>query len=120
MWWDCQTFDQTRTTDSGEKWTFRVWHEAFTLHQIVIVARIFFWSEHNGSAGVVLLGPGVNKHARDIHRLIERLAADPQFRARYARTLHFPLERHYAEYGAFPEEKEILTRLDMDCGSAAR
>jgi hypothetical protein len=111
MWWDSQTFDQTRTTGSGEKLTFLVWHDAFTLDRIVVVARIFFWSEGKESAGVVLLGPGVNQHSRDIHNLIERLTADPHLRAKYQRTLRFPLERHYIAYGAFPEEREILEHL---------
>ena len=111
MWWDSQNLDQSRTSKSGEKWHFRVWHDVFTLQRTLSVARIFFWNEKRDSAGVVLLGPDANQHVRDIHSLIEKLVADPQLRAKHERALRFPIERHYADYGAFPEEKEILERL---------
>jgi hypothetical protein len=39
--------------------------------------------------------------------VIEKLVADPDLRAKHQRELRFPLERHYEEYGAFPEESEI-------------
>jgi len=110
MWWDSQNLNQTRKSKSGEKLYFRVWHDVFTLQRTLSVTRIFFWNEKRTQQGVVLLGPDANQHVRDIHALIEKLVADPQLRAKHERALRFPIERHYADYGAFPEEKEILER----------
>lgn len=70
MWWDRQNLGESRTEKSGKKWSFRVWHDVFTLGLCVSVARVFFWDERRQLTGVVLLGPGVNHHVRDIHNLI--------------------------------------------------
>jgi hypothetical protein len=43
-------------------------------------------------------------HYARIRSLIEKLVADQELRKRYERDIEFPLERHYPEYGAFPEE----------------
>jgi hypothetical protein len=40
----------------------------------------------------------------------EKLLADSKFRAKHLRRLQFPLDRHYAEYGVFPEESTILEK----------
>jgi hypothetical protein len=111
MWWDYQNLDAPRTDKSGKKWNFRVWHEVFTSRRTVSVARIFFWDERRSSTGVVLLGPDVNHHVRDLHALIQKLVASEELRSAHRRELRFPLERFYAEYGVFPEEQEILTNL---------
>jgi len=44
-------------------------------------------------------------HSSRLKRLIEKLVADPTLRKKHRKQLQFPLERHYSEYGAFPEEK---------------
>jgi hypothetical protein len=36
---------------------------------------------------------------------MEKLVADHELRRKYQRNIDFPLERHYPEYGAFPEER---------------
>jgi hypothetical protein len=108
MWWDHQNLNMPRTDKSGTKWNFRVWHEVLALQRLQHVARVFFWDEEKDSTGVVLLGPEVNTHVRVLHGVIEKLLADSKFRVKQLRRLRFPLDRHYAEYGAFPEESEIL------------
>ncbi len=106
MWWDNQNLNKPRTDKSGAKWNFRVWHDVVTLQRLQHVARVFFWDEKQDSAGVVLLGPEANSHVRVLHNVIEKLLADFKFRAKHLRRLQFPLDRHYAEYGVFPEESE--------------
>ena len=73
---------------------------------------MFFWDERRELTGIVLLGPDVNHHVRDIHNLIEKLVASKELRAAHQREIRFPLERHYADCGAFPEEAEILSKLE--------
>jgi len=108
MWWDNQNLNKPRTDKSGTKWNFRVWHEVLTLQRLQHVARVFFWDENHNSTGVVLLGPDANTHVRVLHNVIGKLVADSKFRAKHVRQLRFPLERHYAVYGAFSEEAKIL------------
>jgi len=108
MWWDAQNLNKPRTDKGGTKWNFRVWHTVLTLGRVESVARVFFWDEEQSVTGVVLLGPDVSTHVRDLHSLIDKLVADPKLRAKHQRRIRFPLDRHYAEYGAFPEEGEIL------------
>lgn len=50
MWWDSQNLDQSRTSKSGEKWNFRVSHNAFTLQRTLSVARIFFGMDRDDGA----------------------------------------------------------------------
>ena len=57
MWWDNQNLNATHTDNKGMKWSFRVWHDVFTLRRVVSVARVFFWDERRTTTGVVLLGP---------------------------------------------------------------
>lgn len=52
----------------------------------------------------MVLPPGARTDVSALHSLIEKLAADRGFRASHVRELRFPLERHYSEYGIFPEE----------------
>jgi hypothetical protein len=110
VWWDNQNLNKPRTDKSGAKWNFRVWHDVLTLQRLQHVARVFFWDPKQDSAGVVLLGPEANSHVRVLHNVIEKLLADSKFRAKHLRRLQFPLDRHYAEYGVFPEESEILEK----------
>jgi hypothetical protein len=105
MWWDNQNLDKPRRDKSGKRWNFRVWHEVWTEDRVLSAERVFFWDEKRDFCGVVLLLPGKAVHVRDLHTLIEKLVADPGLRAKHKRDLRFPLERHYSEYGAFPEER---------------
>jgi hypothetical protein len=66
------------------------------------VERVFFWDDKQEFCGVVLISPGV--HVSALHRLIQKLVAEPALREEHQRALRFPLERHYSEDGAFPEE----------------
>ena len=108
---DSQNLDAPRRDKSGRRWNFRVWNEVFTVGKSLSVARVFIWDEDRKSTGVVLLGPDVKKHVRDLHGLIDKLLASEQLRALHRRELRFPFERFYAEYGAFPEEQEVLAKL---------
>jgi hypothetical protein len=67
--------------------------------------RIFFWNEGKDVTGVVLLLPGKTLHISRLRTLIQKVVADQTFRDQYRRELNFPLERHYVDYGAFPEEQ---------------
>jgi hypothetical protein len=100
MWWDHQNLDKPRRDKTGKRWNFRVWHEvnASGHHE-----RVFFWDDKQEYCGIVLISPGI--HVSKLHRLIDRLVADPALRAKHRRELGFPLDRHYSEFGAFPEEK---------------
>ena len=126
MWWDRQNLNKARTDKTGTNWNFRVWHEAlsfegprdlppqyYTLKGMQHVARVFFWDDKRRSTGVVLLGPNATTDVRALHSLIHKLASDPKLRTQHQRKLRFPLDRHYSEYGAFPEEAAILgSRVD--------
>lgn len=105
MWWDHQNLDKPRRDKSGKRWNFRVWHESWTEDKSLYAQRVFFWDDKKDFCGVVLLLPGKALHVRDLHSLIGKLAADACLRAKHKRDLRFPLERHYSEYGAFPEER---------------
>jgi hypothetical protein len=111
MWWDSQNLDAPRRDKKGRRWNFRVWHDVFTVDRTLSVARVFFWDEDRNSTGVVLLAPDANKHIRDLRGLIDKLLASEELRAAHSRELRFPFERFYAEYGAFPDEQEVLTKL---------
>lgn len=105
MWWDDQNLNQSRKDKSGKRWNFRVWHEVWTDTKILSAQRIFFWDDDKAWCGVVLLMPGSTVHISRLHRIIANLVADQTLREKYRRELHFPLERHYSKYGAFPEEQ---------------
>jgi hypothetical protein len=104
MWWDHQNLNKPRHEKGGKRWNFRVWHEVWTDEKVRSAQRVFFWDDEKSSSGVVLLPPGLTMHVSQLHKLIDKLVADPSLRAKHERDLHFPLERHYSEYGAFPEE----------------
>ena len=110
MWWDAQNLNAPRVDKKGKRWNFRVWHEAFTVGRTVSVARVFYWDDGRSATGVVLLGPEINHHVRDVHSLIQKLVASEPLWETHRRELRFPLERFYHEYGAFPEEEAILSQ----------
>ena len=77
-----------------------MWHDSSP--QGKHVERVFFWDDEQELCGVVLICPAI--HVSRLRSLIQKLVADPSLRAKHKRALRFPLERHYSEYGAFPEE----------------
>src|SRR5215471_2638126 len=100
MWWDQQNLNRPRRDRTGKRWNFRVWH-GFS-PQGRHVERVFFWDDNQEFCGVVQVCPAT--HISKLRSLIQKLVADPGLRARHRRELRFPLERHYSEYGTFPEE----------------
>jgi hypothetical protein len=99
MWWDGQNLDKPRMDVTGKRWNFRVWHGVIEGRHI---ERVFFWDDSRESCGVVLLSPSL--HVSRLRMLIQKLVADPALRKKHKRELCFPLERHYSDYPAFPEE----------------
>jgi hypothetical protein len=93
-----------RKDHSGKRWNFCVWHDVWTEDKVLMAERLFFWDDKKVECGVVLFPAGSAVHFSRLTRMIEKLVADPATRDQYRRDLRFPLERHYAEYGAFPEE----------------
>jgi hypothetical protein len=101
MWGD----QQPRKDRSGCSWNFRTWRSFLLIENKQVMAhRLFFWNDNKSSCGVVLFLPGSRSSGRR-KQLIEKLVADPTLREKYQRGLRFPLERHYSDYGAFPEEQ---------------
>jgi hypothetical protein len=100
VWWNQQNLNKPRKDKTGKRWNFRVWHDVCP--QVGHVERVFFWDDKREFCGVVIVSPGI--HVSRLHALIQNLLADPALRKKHQRKLCFPLERHYSEYGAFPEE----------------
>jgi hypothetical protein len=69
--------------------------------------RVFFWDDTKSFCGVVVFPPGKDVHFSRLRALIKKLVSDPDLRNQYRRELHFPLERHYSDYGVFPEETSL-------------
>lgn len=106
MWWDDQNLNKPRRDSSGKRWNCRVWHEVARLNNgnTRHVARVFFWDDAREFTGVRIFHPTDDTHVSALRDFIRKLVADPSLRVKYRRDLQFPLERHYSEYGAFPEE----------------
>jgi hypothetical protein len=102
MWWDHQNLDKSRRDKSGKRWNFRVWHDVIDgRHR----ARVFFWDDPKVFCGVRVFAKEDDTHITSLRDFIEKLLAKTALRQKYRRDLTFPLERHYSEYGAFPEEE---------------
>jgi hypothetical protein len=89
---------------NGERWNFTYWHLALTEDRAKGAQRLFFWNEDKSECGVVIFPHGKTIGYARIKSLIEKLVADQQLRKKHIRSIEFPLERTYSEYGAFPEE----------------
>jgi hypothetical protein len=94
MWVD----QKSRKDSNGKQWNFRVWYGLPSGQS----KRVFFWDESKEDCGVVFCAAWT--HFSRLKQLIEKLVADPSLREKHRKELRFPLERHYSEYGAFPEE----------------
>ena len=84
----------------------------WTKEKVIDAQRLFFWNDQKTVRGVVLFLPGSTIHYSRVKALIEKLVANPTLRKQHQRDLSFPLERHYSEFGAFPEEQEVLTKQE--------
>jgi hypothetical protein len=101
MWKD----EQPRKDSSGKRWNFRIWYDSWTADKPVMAERVFFWDDSKSHCGVVLFVTGSDVHFSRLKQFMGKLVADPALREQHRRDLHFPLERYYSDYGAFPEEK---------------
>ena len=68
------------------------------------VARVFFWDDERDVCGVKTFGPDERTHVTALHAFIQKLISSSDLRQKDNRDLRFPLERHYSDYGGFPEE----------------
>ena len=101
MWHD----QKPRRDKDGKRWNFSIWYDVWTDGNVWSADRLFFWDDDKTFCGVVLFPRGSAKHFSRLKQLAEKLVSDPALRKQHRRELQFPLERHYSEYGAFPEEK---------------
>lgn len=65
---------------------------------------MFFWDDNKEHCGAVIFAAGRGTSIPRLKQLIDKLLADPALRDKHRKQLRFPLERHYSDYGAFPEE----------------
>jgi hypothetical protein len=98
------TEEKPRKAKNGVRWNFTYWHSVWTSDRTKSSQRLFFWDDDKSECGVVVLIPGATMHYSRIKSLIEKLVADPDLRKKYHKEIQFPLERHYPEFGALPEE----------------
>jgi hypothetical protein len=102
MWLSGQNLDKPRRDKQGTRWHFRVWS---TVGDAGHSTRVYFWNDARDFCGVKIFLRDDDSNVRKIHAFIDKLVASADLRAGYRRPLEFPLERHYDEFGAFPEEK---------------
>jgi len=101
MWRDLQP----QKDRSGSRWNFRSWSSfLWNKDKLVMAHRLFFWNDDKSNCGVVLFLPESGQGFGRAKGFMEKLVADPTLREKHRRELRFPLERHYGDYGAFPEE----------------
>lgn len=101
MWLSGQNLDKPRRDKQGTRWHFRVWHDGGPAG---FYARVFYWNDARDYCGVRVFLRDEVSHVCVIHAFIDKLVASADLRAKYRRALDFPLEGHYTEFGAFPEE----------------
>jgi len=102
------TEQKSRKDKNGRRWNFCFWWDTWTEAKVIQAQRLFFWDDEKADCGVVLFPPGSVIHYSRVKTLIAKLVASPTLRKQYRRELSFPLERHYLEFGAFPEERRML------------
>ncbi|HEX5211276.1 MAG TPA: hypothetical protein VFW22_06035 [Pseudolabrys sp.] len=96
MWVD----QKARKDSDGKRWHFCIWYDLALL--AAPPQRVFFWDDKKENCGVVFVSPSASFPR--LKQLIDKLAADPALRDKHRKELRFPLQRHYSDYGAFPEE----------------
>ena len=92
--------EKPRRDRNGKRWNFHYQYFGSEFGQ-----RLFFWDDPMAEYGVVLFSPDKPQRYARIENLIDNLVSDPSLRKLHARDLDFPLNRHYENPGAFPEEK---------------
>lgn len=103
MWKD----EPPQRDSTGKRWHFRIWYDVWTEDKVLMAERVFFWDDAKSFCGVVVFPAGTNVHFSRLRALVKKLVSDPDLRSQYRRELHFPLERHYSDYGVFPEETSL-------------
>ena len=101
MWID----QKPRKDSRGKRWHFCIWYPLSGGRELSTAQRLFFWDDKKENCGVVVHAAGRGQSFPRLKQLINKLVADPSLREKHRKDLRFPLERHYADYGAFPEEK---------------
>jgi len=101
------TQEKSRKDSSGRRWNFCYWQDAVYGAKAFQAHRLFFWDDKKADCGVVLFLPGSAIPYSRVKTVIEKLVADPTMRKQHRRDISFPLERHYSEFGAFPEELPV-------------
>jgi hypothetical protein len=103
MWKD----EPPQRDSTGKRWHFRIWYDVWTENKVLTAERVFFWDDTKSFCGVVVFPAGKAVHRSRLRALVRKLVSDPDLRNQYRRELHFPLERHYSDYGVFPEEPSL-------------
>jgi hypothetical protein len=99
------TYEKSRKDASGKRWNFCYWYAGALADKARRGQRLFFWDDGKEECGVVLFLPGSTVRYGRIRDVIAKLVAHESVSRQYRRELSFPLEQHYSDYGAFPEEK---------------
>jgi hypothetical protein len=100
--------ERPRQDRNGKRWNFCYWYSGWSREETKKAQRLFFWDDAKAECGVLLFLPGATVRYSRITDLIDNLTAKSAVRERYKRPLVFPLEDHYSEFGAFPEEAAEL------------
>jgi hypothetical protein len=95
--------EKIRRDKRGKRWNFSYWYES-RRERVHGGQRLFFWDDERAECGVVIFLPGKTIAYSRIRDLIDKLVADSSLRKKHQRELEFPLERHYSDFGTFPEE----------------
>ena len=96
--------EKSRKDKYGSTWNFSYWYSGALAAPELKAQRLFFWNDDRNDCGVILFIRGKTLPYARVRNLISELVAKRTVRQQYQRDLVFPLERHYKEYGSFPEE----------------
>ena len=97
--------EKSQRDKSGKRWNFRYWYSGTFAEEASKGQRLFFRNDSKSDCGVVLYPAGATVPYSRIQDMMGKLVAHQSARKQYQRELCFPLEQHYPEYRAFPEEK---------------
>jgi hypothetical protein len=103
--WNKWADEKSRRDGSGKRWNFSYWYSGALEEKSRQAQRLAFWDDSKDDCGVILFPPGAAVPYSRIRDLIGKLVAHESVRKQYRRELNFPLEQHYPEFGAFPEER---------------
>ena len=100
--------ERSRQDRSGKRWNFCYWYSGWSKDETRKAQRLFYWDDGRTDCGVVLFLPGSTVRYSRITDLINNLTSKSSLREQYRRRLSFPLEDHYSDFGAFPEESSSV------------